>query len=102
VLLLSCACRVFQEAGYDLGDAAASLATDAALQLDGEALVAALKAMEDQRLVSGGASALMKAGAGPAEQFGVKPAAAEVSAARLKELLSFPPEWGPTEWGPIP
>jgi hypothetical protein len=25
-----------------------------------------------------------------------------VTSARLKEQLTFPPEWGPTEWGPIP
>ena len=37
-----------------------------------------------------------------AENFGARPAAAEISPASLKSLLTKPPDWGPTEWGPIP
>jgi hypothetical protein len=40
-----------------------------------------------------------KRGAGPAAAFGAVPVGAEVTAARLKEMLSFPKEWGPSEWG---
>jgi len=69
---------------------------------DGEALLAALKAQEDMRLVARGADAMLQAGAGPAEAFGAQAAAAEVSPKRLKEWLAFNPLWGPTEWGPVP
>lgn len=41
-------------------------------------------------------------GAGDAEAFGAAAVAAEVDHHRLKEMLTYPPEWGPTEWGPIP
>lgn len=41
-------------------------------------------------------------GAGPAAEWGVQAAAAEVSPQHLKELLTFPHTWGPTEWGPMP
>lgn len=41
-------------------------------------------------------------GAGPAAKWGVQPAAAEVGPQLLRDMLTFPPTWGPTEWGPIP
>jgi magnesium chelatase subunit H len=41
-------------------------------------------------------------GGGPAAPWGVTPAAAEISPSQLREMLTFPPDWGPTEWGPIP
>ena len=28
--------------------------------------------------------------------------AAEVDHTRLKQMLTYPADWGPTEWGPIP
>lgn len=40
-------------------------------------------------------------GAGEAEAFGLTAAAADVSPKQLKEHLTFPQTWGPTEWGPI-
>jgi len=40
-------------------------------------------------------------GAGEAEAFGLRAAAAELTPTQLKEALTFPQTWGPTEWGPI-
>ena len=40
-------------------------------------------------------------GAGDAEAFGLRAAAADMSPKQLKEHLTFPQTWGPTEWGPI-
>ncbi len=37
-------------------------------------------------------------GAGPAEELGARAAAAEVSGRQLREELTFPADWGPTEW----
>jgi magnesium chelatase subunit H len=73
-----------------------------AAAIDGEAVVRALKAFEEGRVIAGGAKAVERAGAGDAAAFGAEPVGAEVTPARLKELLSFPASWGPTEWGPIP
>ena len=33
---------------------------------------------------------------------GVEATAAEVTPSRLKELLSWPFDWGPADWGPLP
>ena len=41
-------------------------------------------------------------GAGEAEAFGAVAVAAEVSHSQLKQMLTYPADWGPTEWGPIP
>ena len=41
-------------------------------------------------------------GAGPAaEQLGVRAAAADITPAELKRMLTFPEGWGPTEWGAL-
>lgn len=40
-------------------------------------------------------------GAGAAEEYGVRAAAVDITPARLKELLTYPSEWGPTEWGTL-
>ena len=40
-------------------------------------------------------------GAGDAEAFGLRAAAADMSPKQLREHLTFPQSWGPTEWGPI-
>ena len=40
-------------------------------------------------------------GAGEAEAFGLRAAAADMTPKQLKEHLTFPQTWGPTEWGPI-
>ena len=42
---------------------------------------------------------VMRRGVGPAEAFGAKPLAADVTPAKLREMLTFPEEWGPSEWG---
>lgn len=80
--------------GYDLGQLSE--------QVDCEALVTALKELEEPRAVSRGADAMMKQGAGAAAEYGVQVVAREVSAGELKQMLTFPDSWGPTEWGPIP
>ena len=87
--------RTLRSEGYHLGDLSEGL-------LDGEALVAALRAQEDQRAVSKGAAGVEALGAGAAAAMGARAVAADVSSARLKQGLTFPETWGPTEWGPIP
>ena len=47
-------------------------------------------------------SATMCRGAGDAEAAGFRVVAAEVSPQQLRTALTFPPAFGPTEWGPIP
>ncbi|GIM01458.1 hypothetical protein Vretimale_6174, partial [Volvox reticuliferus] len=173
-----------RKAGYDLGPNVPEDLTGL-----GEAVVSALKKQEDQRAILKGAAGMAALGAGPAEAFGVKVGAGEVTPQRLKvgkpegalwaacgggmqllkgywltlvlrinellvsrpsypvvitvafayiqtrmrthtyarahahmyaflgtplspsvlgrhnlrqELLTYPPEWGPTEWGPLP
>ncbi|GAB4822001.1 hypothetical protein N2152v2_009047 [Parachlorella kessleri] len=85
-----------QGEGYDLGD----LSDD----IDGEAVVEALKRVQDnQRAISEGAKGILSRGAGAgAEKLGVHAAAADITPAELKRMLTFPEGWGPTEWGPIP
>lgn len=46
-----------------------------------------------------GAAGVAKRGAGPAEPYGAKLLAAEIEPKRLKEMLTYPESWGPTEWG---
>lgn len=41
-------------------------------------------------------------GTGDAEEFGAMAVGAEVDHRQLKQMLTYPPDWGPTEWGPIP
>ena len=41
-------------------------------------------------------------GAGEAESSGFQAAAAEVGTRQLRQALEFPPETGPSDWGPIP
>eukprot|EP00879_Flechtneria_rotunda_P015094 GHRR01015774.1.p1 GENE.GHRR01015774.1~~GHRR01015774.1.p1 ORF type:complete len:899 (+),score=287.59 GHRR01015774.1:2958-5654(+) len=88
-----------QEAGYHLGPLPSG---HDALEGLGEAILKTLKAQEEPRTFSRGAAGITALGAGEAEQWGVQPAAAEVTPQQLRELLTFPAEWGPTEWGPIP
>ena len=47
-------------------------------------------------------SCLRCRGAGDAEAAGFTPAAGEVSAQQLREALEFPPDTGPSDWGPLP
>lgn len=83
-----------REEGYNLGD----LSPD----VDGEAIVAALRTQAEEAVVARGAAGVVAHGAGPAAQFGVQAVATDIPAARLKEMLTYPDGWGPTEWGPIP
>lgn len=86
--------RELREGGYDLGD----LSPD----VDGEALVTALRNQAEEAVLSRGAKGVLAQGAGPAAEYGVAAAAVDVGPARLKEMLSFPADWGPNEWGPVP
>eukprot|EP00955_Chlamydomonas_euryale_P118565 366549-Chlamydomonas_euryale.AAC.12 len=85
-------------AGYNLGAGDA----DAPACADGEALVAALAAQDDQRAISEGARGIERRSAAAAAAAGMAAAAAEVPPSQLKGWLKYPEEWGPTEWGPIP
>ena len=68
----------------------------------GEGLVSALKLQEDQRVISGGREGVARCGSGSVASYGWRPEGADVSPKELKDALSYPPDWGPTEWGPIP
>ena len=118
-----------RDEGYDLG-----LAPDEPVP-SGEALVEALRALDDGRVVAGGVQAARAAletlraektrepaastehetSSGPTVDVdlsrardsldplrGVAVAGENVSAKRLKEWISFPESWGPTEFGPTP
>jgi magnesium chelatase subunit H len=91
--------RTLAAEGYDLG-------TDVDLDaLDGEALIAALVAQEDQRALSQGAVGIKAAAAAAGAGEGganVTITAADITPAALKQYLTFPQGYGPTEWGPIP
>ncbi|PSC71131.1 protoporphyrin IX magnesium chelatase [Micractinium conductrix] len=88
--------RSLRQEGYDLGEMSEDL------EGAGEAIVTALKMQEEQRSISEGAAGILKRGAGVAEPYGAKAAAVDVEPKQLKEMLTYPAEWGPTEWGPIP
>ena len=112
--------KALRDEGYDLGDAPIP---------SGEALVDALRALEDGAVIAGGqgkaAEALEKVRQewaakvneetmddltekGVAATAFVDPLAGvtiegeDVSPHVLKKWLEFPAEWGPTEWGPMP
>lgn len=48
-----------------------------------------------------GAAGVLKRGAGPAEPFGAKPMAVDIEPKQLKEMLTYPDTWGPSEWGEL-
>jgi magnesium chelatase subunit H len=86
-----------REQGYNLGDQDELPS--------GEAIVRALRALEENATIMAGydgavdaVNALKETGDLP----GVEVAGANVSPAQLKKWLAFPKSWGPTEWGPIP
>jgi hypothetical protein len=100
-----------REEGYDLGPGPLP---------SGEALVAALRALEEGRVMAGGVAGAEAAldrlksgegggggqggegqcgGEGGARLEGVSIAGADVSMAQLKKWLEFPRDWGPTEVG---
>lgn len=91
-----------RDEGYDLGTA------PGAPLPGGEAIVSALRRLDDAAAVSGGLAGAHVAVQQEAEESGDEALAhcrvggAEVAPAQLREWLRFPEEWGPTEWGPIP
>lgn len=91
-----------REEGYDLGGAPGDPLPS------GEALVSALRALDDAAVVAGGLKGAAEAIRRQAEESADPGLArctaggAEVAPGKLREWLTFPPEWGPTEWGPIP
>ena len=92
----------------------------------GQAVIDALASQLQPRVLARGAAGVLAAGVGGGEKrggkkggegeergegeetplsasdFGAVAAADDVPASQLREWLSFPREWGPTEWGPIP
>ena len=83
----------------------------------GQAVIDALARQLEPRTLARGAAGVLAAGVGgagggkgggaegsslSAASFGAAAAAADVPAAQLRDWLSFPQSWGPTEWGPIP
>ena len=92
--------QTLRDEGYDLGDGPLP---------SGEALVNALRVLEDGSVIAGGHTsanaALDKLKAELEDEdalHGVSIAGEDVSPARLKQWLRFPDDWGPTEWGPMP
>ena len=107
--------ETLREEGYDLG------LQDAENVPQGEALVDALRALDDGRVVAGGIDAAKRAvedlrrekedGKDFSEDSstaslnplnGVSVSGANVPAKQLKDWLTFPETWGPTEFGPTP
>ena len=80
--------------GYDVGDLSD--------EVDGEALIDALKMQQEQRVIFGGEKGVEEIGVGPAAATGAAIAAKEVTPEDLKAGLTYPETWGPSEWGPIP
>jgi len=101
---LEAALGAMREAGYDLGG-------DEALP-EGDALVAALSALEQPaaaaRGLAGAAEAVARAvapypcAAAALASGAMRVAGADVAPASLRASLAFPEHWGPSEWGPIP
>jgi len=99
--------------GYDLG-------LEEGTQVpSGEDLVEALRALDDGRVVAGGVDAARKAvetlrlakqeeSSSDSSKdssnalHGVSVSGANVTPKQLKQWLTFPETWGPTQWGPIP
>jgi len=86
--------KELQDAGYDLGEAAADL--------DGEAIVTALKRQLEDLPTSRGPDAVAEAAQSIAADIGAESVATAVEPHELREWLTYPEDWGPTEWGPIP
>jgi hypothetical protein len=53
---------------------------------------------EQQRVVSQGAKGISELGAGDAAAAGAEAVGAAISPQQLKHMLTYPPDWGPTEW----
>ena len=86
--------RTLEAEGYDVGEIPEDL--------DGDKIIEMMRRLEDPRAVAGGAAAVNLVGGAEASALGARVAASEVSPGELRDWLSFPKSWGPTEWGPIP
>ncbi|QDZ18489.1 subunit H of magnesium-chelatase [Chloropicon primus] len=86
--------QTLREEGYHVGDIPEDL--------DGEEVVKMIRDLDSPRAIAGGADAVNANGAETARSLGGRVAAAEVTPSQLRDWLSFPEAWGPTEWGPIP
>lgn len=71
-------------------------------EIDGEALIEALKQQQEQSVIFKGVEGVQKTKAGRAADYGAEISAFEMTPTQLKETLTYPFGWGPTEWGPIP
>lgn len=80
--------------GYDVGEFQG--------EADGEAIVQALRRLEDQRAISLGAKGINSLEQDDLKGMGGRYFARDISPSQLKEWLEFPSEWGPSEWGPQP
>jgi hypothetical protein len=49
-------------------------------------------------VVSQGAKGISRLGAGDAAAAGAEGVGADISAKQLKQMLTYPADWGPTEW----
>ena len=49
-------------------------------------------------MVSQGAKGISQLGAGDAAAAGAEAVGAAISPKQLKQMLTYPPDWGPTEW----
>ena len=101
--------RRLQQEGYDVGDVSPEA-------IDCEVLITALRVQAEEAVVARGAQGVLALQSGPNAPIaavtltpnpntgvsGVRAVATDIDAARLKDMLTFPSEWGPTEWGPIP
>lgn len=61
-------------------------------------LICTPNAQEQQRVVSQGTKGIEQLGAGGMAAAGARAVGAEVSPKRLKEMLTYPRDWGPTQW----
>jgi len=81
--------------GYDTGDKIPS-------DLEGDALVEVIRALDNPRAISRGAKSVNLLKTDEISALGGNIGAAEVNSETLRDWLTFPKSWGPTEWGPVP
>jgi hypothetical protein len=61
-------------------------------------LVCSCLQQEQQRVVSQGVKGIANLGAGDAVTAGAEAVGADISPKQLKQMLTYPADWGPTEW----
>ena len=86
--------KTLKDEGYDVG----SIPDD----LNGDDIIEMIRSLDNPRAISAGAAAVNEIGEKRMEKLGGSVSASEVSPAQLRDWLTFPRSWGPTEWGPIP